>query len=80
MTYCSAPVAAQPSEYREFTIGCSRGVAPRRAPDGLIPLTCNDFRRLFITLLDQPVHNTVFRVDWSRGRRPTRPGLRPATA
>lgn len=39
------------------------------APDGLIPLTCNEIQRLFITLVVQPLHNAAHRLGWSDWRR-----------
>ncbi|MFF3469350.1 hypothetical protein ACFYXB_45875, partial [Streptomyces sp. NPDC002619] len=39
------------------------------SPDGLIPLTCNEIQRLFITLVVQPVHDTAHRLGWSTWRR-----------
>ena len=41
----------------------------RPAPDGLIPLTCNEIQRLFITLVVQPVHDAAHRLGWSVWRR-----------
>jgi len=35
------------------------------APDGLIPLTCNEIQRLFITLVARPVHEVAHRLAWS---------------
>ncbi|MEV7971500.1 IS701 family transposase [Sphaerisporangium sp. NPDC088356] len=40
-----------------------------RAPDALIPLTCNEIQRLFITLIVQPVHTATYRLHWSTWRR-----------
>ncbi|MEV5079711.1 IS701 family transposase [Streptomyces sp. NPDC056159] len=39
------------------------------APDALIPLTCNEIQRLFITLVVQPVHHAIPRLGWSDWRR-----------
>ncbi|MEV5012834.1 IS701 family transposase [Streptomyces sp. NPDC055692] len=39
------------------------------APDALIPLTCNEIQRLFITLVVQPVHHAIHRLGWSDWRR-----------
>ncbi|MEU1183656.1 IS701 family transposase [Streptomyces sp. NPDC005820] len=39
------------------------------APDALIPLTCNEIQRLFITLVVRPVHDTAHRLGWSHWRR-----------
>ncbi|WP_327177754.1 IS701 family transposase [Streptomyces sp. NBC_01335] len=39
------------------------------APDGLIPLTCNEIQRLFITLAVRPVHEVAHRLAWSAWRR-----------
>lgn len=39
------------------------------APDGLIPLTCNEIQRLFTTLVVQPVHDAAHRLAWSAWRR-----------
>jgi hypothetical protein len=41
----------------------------RPAPDALIPLTCNEIQRLFITLVVRPVHDTAHRLGWSDWRR-----------
>ncbi|MFF3339683.1 IS701 family transposase [Streptomyces flavidovirens] len=38
-------------------------------PTDLIPLTCNEIQRLFITLVVQPVHHTAHRLGWSDWRR-----------
>lgn len=41
----------------------------RPAPDALIPLTCNEIQRLFITLVVRPVHDAAHRLgrsDWRR--------------
>ncbi|WP_399129174.1 hypothetical protein [Actinacidiphila sp. ITFR-21] len=43
--------------------------ARQPAPDGLIPLTCNEIQRLFITLVVQPVHDAAHRPGWSSRRR-----------
>ncbi|MFD5341740.1 IS701 family transposase, partial [Streptomyces hawaiiensis] len=39
------------------------------APDALIPLTCNEIQRLFITVVIRPVHDTAHRLSWSHWRR-----------
>lgn len=39
------------------------------APDALIPLTCNEIQRLFVTLVIRPVHDTPHRLGWSHWRR-----------
>lgn len=39
------------------------------APDGLIPLTCNEVQRLFITLVAQPAHDAAHRLRRSTWRR-----------
>lgn len=38
------------------------------APDGLIPLTCNEIQRLFITLAVRPLHEVAHRLAWSAWR------------
>lgn len=38
-------------------------------PADLIPLTCNEIQRLFITLVVRPVHEVAHRLGWSRWRR-----------
>ncbi|MGW0650843.1 IS701 family transposase [Streptomyces umbrinus] len=38
-------------------------------PEELIPLTCNEIQRLFITLVVRTVHCTAHRLDWSNRRR-----------
>jgi SRSO17 transposase len=43
--------------------------ASNPAPDGLIPLTCNEIQRLFITVAVRPVHNIIHRLSWSDWRR-----------
>jgi SRSO17 transposase len=35
------------------------------APDGLIPLTCNEIQRLFITLVVRPIRSVALRLRWS---------------
>ena len=42
---------------------------PAPAPDALIPLTCNEIQRLFMTLVIRPVHDTAHRIGWSDWRR-----------
>lgn len=39
------------------------------APDGLIPLICNEIQHLFTTLVTQPSHAAAHRLHWSRWRR-----------
>ncbi|WP_344285785.1 IS701 family transposase [Streptomyces hebeiensis] len=39
------------------------------APDGLVPLSCNEIQRLFMTLVAQPLHDTAHRLGWSDWRR-----------
>ncbi|MER6618691.1 IS701 family transposase [Streptomyces xantholiticus] len=41
----------------------------RPGPANLIPLSCNEICRLFITLVVQPVHDTAHRLGWSDWRR-----------
>ncbi|MBT2478572.1 IS701 family transposase [Streptomyces sp. ISL-94] len=43
--------------------------ARQPAPDDLIPLTCNEIARLFITLIIERVHDTAHRLRWSHWRR-----------
>ncbi|MER6984621.1 IS701 family transposase [Streptomyces carpinensis] len=43
--------------------------ARRPAPDGLVPLSCNEIQRLFITLVVQPLHGAAHRLGWSDWRR-----------
>ncbi|OEJ55377.1 transposase [Streptomyces agglomeratus] len=43
--------------------------AQHGAPDGLIPLSCNEIQRLFITLAVRPDHTAAHLLDWSRWRR-----------
>jgi SRSO17 transposase len=38
------------------------------APDGLIPLTCNEIQRLFTMLVVQPAHDVAHRLRWSARR------------
>lgn len=38
-------------------------------PDGLVPLSCNEIQRLFITLTVQPRHDMAYRLDSSHWRR-----------
>ena len=37
----------------------------RPAPDALIPLTCNEIQRLFITLVVRPANDAAHRLGWS---------------
>ncbi|MER7199693.1 hypothetical protein [Streptomyces sp. CB01635] len=39
------------------------------ALDGLIPLTCNEIQRLFITLVVRPALGAAHRLGWSDWRR-----------
>lgn len=39
------------------------------APDGLIPLTCNEIQRLFTMLVAHHVHDVAHRLSWSTWRR-----------
>ena len=39
------------------------------APDGLVPLSCNEIQRLFITVAVQPRHDVAYRLGWSHWRR-----------
>ncbi|MEE4494956.1 IS701 family transposase [Streptomyces sp. BE230] len=39
------------------------------APDNLIPLTCNEIQRLFITLAVPPARDAAHRLGWSNWRR-----------
>ncbi|WP_461091757.1 IS701 family transposase [Streptomyces incanus] len=39
------------------------------APDRLIPLTCNEIQRLFMTVVVRPVHDAAHRLGWSVWRR-----------
>ncbi|MGW0771142.1 IS701 family transposase [Streptomyces sp. NPDC002676] len=39
------------------------------APDGLVPLSCNEIQRLFITVAVQPLHDMAHRLGWSDWRR-----------
>ncbi|CAL9330668.1 IS701 family transposase ISSav2 [Streptomyces sp. enrichment culture] len=41
----------------------------RPGPAGLVPLSCNEIQRLFITLVVQPVHDAAHRLGWSDWRR-----------
>lgn len=41
----------------------------RPAPDGLIPLTCNEIAHLFISLIVRPAHAAAHRLGWSDWRR-----------
>ena len=43
--------------------------ARQPAPNGLIPLTCNEIQRLFITLVIQPTHDAAHWLRWSDWRR-----------
>nr|WP_089102928.1 IS701 family transposase [Streptomyces hyaluromycini] len=39
------------------------------APDGLVPLTCNEIQHLFSTLVTRPIHAAAHRLRWSAWRR-----------
>ncbi|MGW6206285.1 IS701 family transposase [Streptomyces sp. NPDC055089] len=39
------------------------------APGGLVPLSCNEIQRLFITVAVQPRHDMAYRLGWSHWRR-----------
>ncbi|MGI5250576.1 IS701 family transposase [Actinacidiphila glaucinigra] len=39
------------------------------APNGLIPLTCNEIQKLFTTLIARPLHGAAHRLGWSDWRR-----------
>ncbi|MGW0886266.1 IS701 family transposase [Streptomyces sp. NPDC002671] len=39
------------------------------APDGLVPLSCNEIQRLFITVAVQPLRDMAHRLGWSDWRR-----------
>ncbi|MET9771993.1 IS701 family transposase [Streptomyces sp. NPDC006415] len=39
------------------------------APDGLIPLTCNEIQKLFTTLVVRPVRDAAHQLRWSAWRR-----------
>jgi SRSO17 transposase len=41
----------------------------RPAPDGLVPLSCNEIQRLFLTLVVQPIRDAAHRLAWSDWRR-----------
>ncbi|GAA3685896.1 IS701 family transposase [Streptomyces iranensis] len=43
--------------------------AHRPGPGGLIPLTCNEIQRLFITVAVRPLHDLAHRLGWSDWRR-----------
>jgi SRSO17 transposase len=43
--------------------------ARQPAPNGLIPLTCNEIQRLFTTLVIRPVHDAAHQLAWSDWRR-----------
>lgn len=38
-------------------------------PTDLVPLSCNEIQRLFITLGVRPVHDAVHQLNWSDARR-----------
>ncbi|WP_081539847.1 MULTISPECIES: transposase [Kitasatospora] len=39
------------------------------APESLVPLSCDEIQRLFITLIVRPVHDAAHRLRWSDWRR-----------
>ncbi len=39
------------------------------SPDALVPLSCNEIQRLFITVVVQPLHDLAHRLGWSDWRR-----------
>jgi hypothetical protein len=41
----------------------------RRAPAGLIALTCNEIHHLFNVLIAEPISSIVHRLHWSTWRR-----------
>jgi hypothetical protein len=43
--------------------------ARRHIPDGLVPLSCNEIQRLFISLVVQPLHHAAHRFGWSDWHR-----------
>ncbi|MYT11491.1 SRSO17 transposase [Streptomyces sp. SceaMP-e96] len=43
--------------------------ASNPAPDGLVPLSCNEIQRLFITLVVRPAYDAAHRLGWSDWRR-----------
>ncbi len=43
--------------------------ARRPGPADLLPLSCNEIQRLFITLVVRPVHDAAHRLSWSDWRR-----------
>jgi hypothetical protein len=43
--------------------------AHRPTPGDLIPLTCNEIQRLFISVVVRPVHSPAHRLSWSVWRR-----------
>ncbi|MEU3349968.1 IS701 family transposase [Streptomyces sp. NPDC006700] len=43
--------------------------ARRPGPTDLVPLSCNEIQRLFITLVIRPVHDAAHRLGWSDWRR-----------
>jgi SRSO17 transposase len=47
----------------------AREHAERPAPDGLIALTCNEIRRLFVSLVIEPGRSLACPLAWSRWRR-----------
>jgi hypothetical protein len=47
----------------------AREHALRPAPDGLIALTCNEIRRLFVSFVIEPGRSLTCPLAWSRWRR-----------
>jgi hypothetical protein len=43
--------------------------AAQPAPEGLIPLTCNEIHHLFNVLIARPLHAVRHRLSWSTWRR-----------
>lgn len=43
--------------------------ARQPASDDLVPLSCNEIQRLFITLSIRPLHDAAHRLGWSDWRR-----------
>ncbi|SED70563.1 hypothetical protein SAMN05428945_6121 [Streptomyces sp. 2224.1] len=52
-----------------LAVGRADGHARNPTPDALVPLSCNEIQRLFITLVVQPLHDTAHRLGWSDRRR-----------
>lgn len=43
--------------------------ARQPTPEGLVPLSCNEIQRLFITVAPRPFHDMAHRLRWSDWRR-----------